>query len=423
MLDRTLAPQSGAIDCPKLISPIRHSLKNGMALFTLDAGDQPIIKLEIELNTKPEDEITPGAYWFTAKMLAEGSSSKSANEIASIFDFYGAHLDVSVGFDNISLTLYCLKKHFKTTVSLLHELLTAPVFPEKELDTLLNIRKQQIRLNKEKNDVISSKNIRKALYGDPHPYGSSIVESDLELINTEVLKKQYQKDFLVSMELFLCGDVKEVEINIVKEIFGQGLVQKNASKAFTHSIIQSENISTVKEKSMQSAIKFAWHIPNKKDKNHFKLLITNEILGGYFGSRLMKNLREEKGLTYGISSYPVFLDKASLLIIGTEVIADKAQLAIDEIIKEIKLLQTIEVEKSELDTVTNYMAGTFLSKISTPFHLMEKFQSLHNHALDYTYFEQYYHTLKTITPQDVIETANQYFDINKMSTAVVGKAL
>jgi zinc protease len=421
MLDRSVAPKSGALQFTNLIEPVEHNLANGCRLFVLNAGDQPVIKFEIQIEASIWQEKTAGISWFTAKMLAEGSVEKSAHKIASIFDFFGAHIEISPGFDHTSISLYCLKRHFESTLILFQEVLYKPVFPEKELDTLLNIRRQQIRLNNEKNGFISSKNIRKALYGSVHPYGRSLSEKDLEAINTSALKHQFDNGFIGKQVLFLSGLVGTTEVQLVSQLFGGLSFEETSVQYEVFNKEQSANASEEKPNSLQSAIKFGWHIPDKNHPDHYKLLVTNEVLGGYFGSRLMRNLREEKGLTYGINSYPIFLRKAAFLLIGTEVVAEKTQLAHDEIIREIEILKNEKMDGNELQTVTNYMAGSFLSKISTPFHLMDKFQSLHQHNLDYSYYENFFEALKSITPNDIKETANSYLDINKMSTAVAGK--
>jgi len=421
MLDRTVGPKSGAIQFTSLIEPVEHNLANGCRLFVLNAGDQPVVKFEIQIEASIWQEKTAGISWFTAKMLAEGSVEKAAHKIASIFDFFGAHIEISPGFDHTSISLYCLKRHFESTLILFQEVLYNPAFPEKELDTLLNIRRQQIRLNNEKNSFISSKNIRKALYGNIHPYGRSLSENDLENIDTSALKHQFDNGFIGKPLLFLSGLVGSTETQLVSELFGNLSFKETSAKNEVFNIEQSANASEEKQKSIQSAIKLGWHIPDKNHENHYKILVTNEVLGGYFGSRLMKNLREEKGLTYGINSYPIFFKEAAFLLIGTEVVAEKTQLAHNEIIKEIELLKNETIQMDELQTVTSYMAGSFLSKISTPFHLMDKFQSLHQHNLDYSYYEYFFEALKSITPDDIKETANTYFDLSKVSTAVAGK--
>lgn len=423
MLDRSVVPKSGVIQFTSLTQPVEHSLPNGCKLFVLNAGDQPVIKFEIQIEASIWQEKTAGISWFIAKMLAEGSVEKSAHKIASIFDFFGAHIEISPGFDHTSISLYCLKRHFESTLVLFQEVLYKPAFPEKELDTLLNIRRQQIRLNKEKNGFISSKNIRRALYGNIHPYGRSLSENDLEEIDTNALKHQFDNGFIGKPVLFLSGLVGAAEVQLVSQLFGDLSFEEVQEQKEVFYTEQSANASEEKPNSLQSAIKLGWHIPDKNHPDHYRLLVTNELLGGYFGSRLMKNLREEKGLTYGINSYPIFLKEAAFLLIGTEVVAEKTQLALDEIIKEINILKNQKVDKDELQTVTSYMAGSFLSKISTPFHLMDKFQSLHQHDLDYSYYENFFDALKSISPDDIRKTANSYFDLSKMSTAIAGKAL
>ena len=135
----------------------------------------------------------------------------------------------------------------------------------------------------------------------------------------------------------------------------------------------------------------------------------------------MKNLREEKGYTYGVHSYPVFLEHGSFLVVSADVIAESTIDAIEEIEKEIKILQQTPIDRSELETVSNYMAGSFLNSVSNPFQLMEKFKALHFHGLDYSYYDNFFHSLQEVSSESLIEIANEHLKLDQTHTVIVGK--
>src|SRR5690606_8798304 len=158
----------------------------------------------------------------------------------------------------------------------------------------------------------------------------------------------------------------------------------------------------------------------KEHPDFVKLLVVNEILGGYFGSRLMKNIREDKGYTYGISSAMVPLKNKGYFIIGTDVNKENTGNTLQEIYKEIETLQNSLVSEEELNTVRSFMVGSFLSEINTPFALADKFKGVHLYGLDYDFYDAYLHTVNNITSIEIQNLAHQYLQKDTFSEVVVG---
>jgi predicted Zn-dependent peptidase len=145
-----------------------------------------------------------------------------------------------------------------------------------------------------------------------------------------------------------------------------------------------------------------------------------EILGGYFGSRLMKNIREEKGYTYGISSSLVSLTESGYLVIGTDVNVDNTQNTIDEVYKEIARLQTEPVSEDELNQVKNYLVGSFQSSLNSPFALCDKYKNIYFNTLQPDFYQQYIHTLLNTDSNSIQQLANQYFKLDSFTEIVAG---
>lgn len=421
MLDRTVAPAAATISSPKIQQPETHWFSNGQPIYLINAGDQPVLKLEIIVKSGIWNEPKPGLSWITGKLLSEGSSEKASTEIAELFEFYGSFIEINPGFDNTSIILHAPKKYFKDSVELLAEILFYPSFPEKEIDILKNNKIEQLKINNEKTNFIASRKTREALFGLSHPYGKSLSEDEVEMLSRKDIKEHFESNFYTDPEFFLSGLIDNTEIEVLRSYFDLPIHPKHSDSNTDKKSFGTNNTFIEKSVSVQSSIRLAWKIPDKSHSDHYKIMILNEILGGYFSSRLMKNLREDKGYTYGVHSYPIFLQKGSFFLISADVIAENTNDAIDEIHKEIDILKNQLVSNDELETVRNYMAGTFLSSVSTPFQLMEKFKAVHSHGLDYGYFDAFFKSVKNITAQEILQTANTYLRMDNLHTIVVGK--
>ena len=149
--------------------------------------------------------------------------------------------------------------------------------------------------------------------------------------------------------------------------------------------------------------------------------MVNTILGGYFGSRLMANIREEKGYTYGIGSRMVSMNNAGYIYISTEVGTNVCDDAVNEIYKEIDKLRNELVSSEELNLVKNYMMGDFLRSADGPFALADKFKKIMFYDLSYSYYDEFVKTVKTITPEQIQSLADQYLNPDDLYELVVGK--
>jgi predicted Zn-dependent peptidase len=419
MLDRTVAPVWGKIEEAKFPSALKSLNDIGIPIYHIKAGEQPVIKIELILESGIWHEPIKSISWFTAKMLAEGTATKSAKQISESFEALGAFLEITPGFDDISIAVHGLKKNFDQVLILLSEILNESIFPANELETLKSIRKDQITLNNQKSNLFASKKLRECLYGSIYPYGQILETEDVENITQESVLSFYKNGLFNNAEIFLSGQVEEELLKQVKQLLHIPKCQISLDSAIEPNSDQRE-IYVERVDSLQSSVRLAWCIPNKKEDDYFSYLIANNLLGGYFGSRLMKNIREEKGYTYGVSAYPVHLKNSSFGMIASDVKAKHTQDTINEIHMEINRLIHDPIGKEEIETVTNYMAGAFLSSINTPFQLMEKFKNTHSLGLDEKYYQRYFHALNSITEQDIKSAMAKYFRVSEAYQVIVG---
>lgn len=410
-MDRTVAPVINPLSGFKLQEAEQFVLNNGIRIHTINNGDQPLIRLEVVFEAGTKYETKPGVSFITSKMLQEGTKKLTAAEIQENIASLGAFIEINHGTERISLTFYLLTKYIKEFLVILEEIMLHPVFPEENFKNIINISSNNIKVNLQKSSVVASQEFKKLLFGEKHYYGYSVQEQDLDVITINDVTDHYETHIKNSdFEVFIAGSIDITLSNVLKSFF-----QKFQNRK--HDVISKSSIKIVEKQeklvekidALQSSIRIGRVTFPRVHEDYFKSLVTNEILGGYFGSRLMKNIREEKGLTYGISSQLVSLEESGYFVIGTDVKKEFTRLALDEIYKEIEIMKTQSIPEDELETVTSYMHGSYLGSINSAFALMDKYKTIHYAKLDYDYFNRYIETLKTIKQQDIQEMAQKWF--------------
>jgi hypothetical protein len=423
MLDRTINPdfqKFEQIDIPNVqVIP----LSNGIPLYIVNVGEQPVIKIEFSFEAGNWQEPQNGVSLFTAKMISEGTSKYSGSEISEYFDKFGSFIESGQGLDRANFVVYGLKKHLPSILPMAQELLNDATFPEKELETLKNIQLQTLQVNSEKTAFIASKTFRKKVFGAIHPYGNSMSEEAIKRINQTSLLDFYRNCWYEKpYRIFLSGNIGEAEIKLIEQYFGCQKISKSLEKKIFPDIIPTkvENFVIDKKGAMQSSIRMGKQLMTRKHPDFFTMLLLNEVLGGYFGSRLMKNIREEKGLTYGISSNLALFGQAGYFVIGADVKREFTQLTIDEIHKEIKILQTMLVVENELETIKNYMVGSFAGSLNTPFDIMDRYKVIFSENLPLDFYHNYPSKIQQVSAVMLREAANKYLMIDSLFEIVVG---
>ena len=425
ILDRTQPPPFRAIQTVQLPAVANHTLANGVPLHVIAVQQQPVLRLEIIMEAGAwYEEGAAGTAFLALKMLAEGTTTRSSSQISEAFDRYGAFLELSTGPDRASMVVYCLTKHLSSILPLVRELLTEPVFPEKELADLRNITGQNLRVNLEKNSYLAGVQFRQTLFGPSHPYGRTQQLAVVENMTRDAVVGFYervirQKPFRV----LLAGQASMTEIELIERVLGQLPVSEpSINPTYTDKLLTApvEPILVEKSASLQSSIRIGRRLFSRHHPDFMKTLVMNEVLGGYFGSRLMKNIREEKGFTYGISSNLASFRHTGYFLIGTDVKKEYTQQTLYEIRKEIDRMQTELVPADELETVANYMAGEFVGSLNTPFEIADRYKVILLDGLPDDFLTNYVANLRAVTPDAIRDAANQYLQADDLLEVVVG---
>ena len=399
------------------------SLKNGASIFLINAGTEDVMRIELVFRAGMVQENLPLLASTTNMMLTEGSEKYSSEELNAILDYYGIFLNSSAEKDTAGLTVYFLNKHIEKVLELISEILFHPVFPEKELNMLMKKRLNWYRVNREKVQNLASDQFFESVFGSHHPYGRQVHENDFEGMKPSLLKDFHSKFYAPEkLTLIVSGRIHDKTIDFLEKYFGE-LHSKKTYIEDSNNIIKGESEKKKhlrKTGAIQTAFRIGSSTINKRHPDYPGLKFLNMLLGGYFGSRLMKNIREEKGFTYGIHSSVSSLDLSGFKVISTEVGKKNAEQAADEIYKEIRLLQTIPVSKEELKVVRNYMSGEMVRMFDGPFALAESFKAVWEFGLDYNYFNRFINTIRTITPDEILKLAEIYYNIDDLYEITAG---
>ncbi len=419
MLDRRTPPNFSTEFQFNLPSPEIIDIRDNLSLVWLKEIQQDVTKIDFIFEAGKWHEPKKGVSYFTGHMLEKGTANLTSEQIASVLDQQGAQLEISSGADFTSISLYSLSKNFEAVLPLVIEILTEPTFPEKELALLSNIFLDTLKINNEKNSFVASKVFNRNVFGVDHPYGRSADEGDVNEISSSDLKSFFLNTFSPA-EIYLTGNLNKHQFSLLTNEINKLENQSKKMPSIIDSVggLVAEKIAW--DKSLQSAIKIGKKTINRSHADYPGLLLANHILGGYFGSRLMKNIREEKGLTYGIhSSVSSYLNNG-VFSISTETNKDKAEQALTEIGKEVKKLLSVAVEKAELSTAKNHFLGNLQLEISNPFAVTEKLKNIRLNKLPASYYQDLYKAVIVATDRDLLRITNEYLSAESFHLALVG---
>ena len=425
MLNRQETPNIvNAVDFDLQLKPYHHfTLDNGVPVYSIDAGAQELTQIEFVFyagNWFEEKGIVAGA---TNVLLKNGTTNKSAYAINEIADFYGAHLSRGCYNETATVTLHTLNKHLPHLLPLVAEVLSESIFPEEELAIYKQNHKQKLEVNLKKCEFVASRLIDEYVYGFDHPYGRYSSIADYDNLEREQLVQYFKKYYTHGKcMLFVAGKLPVDIEESLNKYFGSLPFNNNAlelKKILPAPAVERKYRITNDDNGVQGAIRMARPFFNRHHPDFIGVQILNNIFGGFFGSRLMDNIREDKGYTYGIHSYLQNHIHTSAWMISTEAGRDVCEATIEETYKEMEKLRTAPVEDDELFLVKNFMMGSLLSDLDGPFQTISRWKNYILNGMEADYFNQSIHTIKTITPDTLQELAKKYLNPEEFYELVV----
>lgn len=425
ILDRKALPAiHDAVEFDYVLPPInRHKLDNGLPLYWLNAGVQDVVQVDWVFPAGLWYEPRPSVAHATVGLLKNGTSAHTAEQIHEALEFYGAQLKVSAGNDFATLTLYTLTKHLPELLPMVHEIITDSIFPESEVEIHKRNAIQRLMVNLRQCEFVANQRIDAVLYGEYHPYGRfSKIEKINELKREDLLEFYKTHYNLANARMFMSGKVGETEVKCINDVFGVvPLTGTEPTRMTFDPPPASDRIQHISNdpNGVQGAIRIGRLFPNRHHPDYTPMVVLNTLFGGYFGSRLMSNIREDKGYTYGIHSSLSPEIHGGSFIIHTETGRDVVEPAIKEIYHEMEVLCNEIAPDEELLLVKNYLLGGLLADLDGPFSILQRWRTLILNGFDEQYFNNNIRIYKTITARELQALAQKYFNKEHFHEVVV----
>jgi len=424
-LDRKTPPAiHDAIEFDYILPGVNtRQLSNGLPLYWLNAGVQDVVEI---------DWIFPAGLWYeqkpavanaTAGLIKNGTSKRTSHEIHEALEFYGASVKATANNDFATVTLYTLTKHLPALLPVIYEILTDAIFPEQEVAIHKQNAVQRLLVNLRQCEFVANQRIDALLFGEAHPYGRYSKKEKIEALTREDILDFYKRCYdLANVKIFMSGRITEADVQHLENVFGKVPISKKeiGSETFAapapserqHKVLNDPN-------GVQGAIRIGRLFPNRHDPDFAPMVVLNTLFGGYFGSRLMSNIREEKGFTYGIySSLSPYINGGSL-IVHTEAGRDVLDAAVREIYHEMDVLCNEVAPEDELMLVKNYLLGNLLGDLDGPFSIMQRWRTLILNGFTVDHFNNNIQVYKTITAGELQKLAQKYYKVDDFYEVVV----
>ncbi|MEI8278836.1 MAG: pitrilysin family protein [Bacteroidota bacterium] len=425
LVDRKKAPAiHDAIEFEYILPSIEQiKLSNGLPLYWLNSGVQDVVEI---------DWVFPGGLWYetkdaiahaTAGLLKNGTSKHTSQQINEALEFYGASLKVNASNDFATVTLYSLTKHLPKILPIVFEIITEASFPEDEVNIYKQNAIQRLMVNLRQSEFVANQRIDAILFGDDHPYGRFTKKETIENLGRSDLMAFYHKQYnLSNVKIFMAGNIGTVEVKNIEEVFGKVAITPTLPDTLSFqspAIVERKQNILNDPNGVQAAIRIGRLFPNRHHADFTPMVVLNTLFGGYFGSRLMSNIREDKGYTYGIySSLSPFVNGGSLTI-HTEVGRDVMESAVKEVYHEMQLICNEKVQEEELLLVKNYLLGNMLGDLDGPFSILQRWRTLILNGFTSENFDKNIQIYKSISAEELLTLAQKYFKSDDYYEVVV----
>ncbi len=419
MINRAIAPGCNFSTKIPSLNYDSYFLENGIPVYAIHDKDQEICGLELIFEGGKRVEPVPGASYFATHLLTAGTSQYTKSEINKFFELRGAFVQMQAGIDICSFNLYCLSNQLNNILPFFAHLFLEPAFPNEQIEKLKTQKKQSIKINEQKSSYNASKILRKYLFGK-HPYSHILSENDINNLNKRDIVKYWHHVSVKSLKFIsLAGNFKDDALKNLNTFFGLQSINRQTSSS---KIKISPNYGLVKnglKNSRQASLKLATLTISPTHEKYPLVSLTNTILGGYFGSRLMQSIREDKGLTYGIHSSIVHLKDASYVQISADVKKGSTTQVIELIWNEVNKLGSQNISNQEITKVINYLIGSYLTSTDNIFDKMAKIKHLKLHNLSDNFYSIFYQQIASISSKQIKQTTQEYFNRELFTTALV----
>lgn len=428
IVDRNIAPEiktaPGDISMPEAKT---FRMDNGVPVTMINKGDQDVHRLTLMWDGGEVEAMAPSVANLTVQLLREGSRNMTGEEISDGFDRNGAWVKGVAQAHNTSVVAHVLNHTVDDVYRTLFEMVTEPIFPAEALTVIRESFAGHLETNLKRVDYISQIAIKNMMFGIGHPMARQEIPDTVRSINADELLR-FHSLYLHpdGIHIYLAGKITDRVLECLNKTFGTKSVHKDGSHGHLSIIPPQRHADDDKcqvkhvDGASQSSVRMAIPVIDRNTPDYIPLRMAVMALGGYFGSRLMSNIREEKGLTYGINAGLYGYREGSMVMISAQTSNETVAPLIDETRKEIEYLKTGKMSDDELIRLKRHMVTQLLTQLDTPFAIMDYYENLHLNDIRGDYFRQQWNAINSMSYKKIGEMANKYLDTDKMLVAVAG---
>ncbi len=398
-----------------------HQIENGVKIYVLNSDEFEVLRLSFVFNAGTVMQHKPFVASATANLLSEGSSKLSAQQIAEGLDFYGSYYDVNIDRDYTYISFCSLTKFVKPTLDMAAKIILDPTFAQSEVETYCAKRKQRLEVERRRVETRAREEFAISLFGDKHPYGISSPTAAYDDITREDIVEFHRRHYTADNCFIVCsGRVTEQELEQIKALAAAMPRHKAPSAPHFPALVQRKEFRAEQQGAVQSSIRIGRELFERSHPDFIGMQVVATILGGYFGSRLMQSLREERGYTYGVVSALVNFAHSGYIAIATQVGCEVADDALQVIYTEIERLRTELISDDELTMVKHIMAGEMMRILDGPFGVADVTIENILCSTDNSALAKNLERIESITAQEVMRLSQKYLRREDLVTTVVG---
>lgn len=419
--DRKKGPHIAGLPPVDLPEYKKYFLDNGLEVYELAGGAPGVCKLDVVFSGGRPFEKKASLSRACTFLTKEGTTTLNSTELAEYFDYYGSTLSTFSTLDHCGMSLFTLSRYFELILPQFVSTLKDSVFPEEEIRKFKKNAKKKLKEDMSQNDIVAFRHLTEQLYGSRHPYGYNSTAASIDAITRADLTDHYSATYTgANGFVVVSGDLPGNCASLLNTYLGAIKKQKVLVPQLPP---VAENVPAVLKiqgaNELQASIRIGKRIPGRRHEDYPGLILLDQILGGYFGSRLMSNIREDKGLTYNIYSTVELMRYDAYWMIATETSVGNVSPAMAEIRNEMEALVSHPVSLKELDMARNYLLGNLVTSLDSVFSIASMLRNLKCEGGDFGLLDEIIRKIRQITPADISYLSGKYLSPDSFHIVIV----
>lgn len=426
-VDRTTAPAVSEIGRMAVKRPVTMTLDNGVELTVLDSGEMEINRLTVMTDGGVTEAPMAEIAMVTPDALREGTTTRSGADIANVLEDNGAWVKSLGHMHHTTLTTFSLNSRFDDVLPVVLDMLENPTFPEREVASIVDRAAARMEVNLSRVGYHASMELERLVKGANHPSVKEATPEQIRNIGPDALREWHSRTLAPGhCRVFLSGRVDDRMVERVERAFGarQGRGEGVEPLYVSHTPSGNhERVFVERPGALQSAVAMGCSTISRESEDYVDLRIAVMALGGYFGSRLMANIREDKGYTYGIGAALLGGREGAMVQISTEAGNEYRDAVVDEVLIELERLKDASTfGADELDRLKRHLMTSLASTLDTPFTMMEYYENMVLSSTPADYFERQQRAIRAIDGERIARVAQKYLKAEDFYTVIAGPA-